>query len=128
MSEANRTQVGGNHYRSSYQHWDLVIRHNVPWPQACAVKYLTRWKAKGGQADLLKAEHYVQKAIEEATTVLSMSWLRPSINTLGLYQEVNRIDEESMLPIRQLLSATQVPTLQAALASIRDLIDAAAAD
>lgn len=128
MNKANTTQVGGDHYRSGYQHWDLVIQHGVPWPQACAVKYLTRWRKKNGRQDLEKAEHYVLKAIEEANRTLTAYWARPTMNNLAMYQNANGIDEESMLPIRQLLTATQVPTLQTALANIRVLIDAAAAD
>ena len=59
------TQVGGNHYK------DLVIQpveyiHNngIGYMEGCAIKYLTRWKKKGGIEDLKKARHYINLLIE----------------------------------------------------------------
>jgi hypothetical protein len=57
----NDRQVGGAHYRSELQHWDLIERHGVGYLEGCATKYVTRWRAKGGILDLEKADHYVEK-------------------------------------------------------------------
>lgn len=62
---ANETQVGGSHYQSSTQHWDVVIKLYGPgYLIGNATKYVTRWRKKNGVQDLKKALHYVDKLIE----------------------------------------------------------------
>jgi hypothetical protein len=63
-SAANETQVGGSHYRAEYQHWDFVADLELDYFQACASKYVTRWRKKNGLEDLHKAPHYMQKRQE----------------------------------------------------------------
>lgn len=65
MTQANDKQVGGTHYRSSIQHWDYVLANDLDYFQAQITKYVTRWKKKGGIADLEKAGHFLEKYIEE---------------------------------------------------------------
>lgn len=59
----NVAQVDGTHYSKggTYQHWDWVSEINLPYLEACATKYLTRWKEKNGIIDLKKAVSYMQK-------------------------------------------------------------------
>lgn len=64
---ANDKQVGGSHYRSSYQHWDLVTACGNRYLEGQATKYLSRYKKKNGLEDLQKAVHYTEKLLEEAT-------------------------------------------------------------
>ena len=65
MGSANEIQHGGTHYQKmSIQHWDYVVANEIPYLEACAIKYLSRWRDKGGMQDLLKAKHYVEKLIE----------------------------------------------------------------
>ena len=59
------TQVGGNHYK------DLAIQpleyFHMTGIGVCAsgvVKYITRWRNKGGLQDLLKAKHMIDLLIE----------------------------------------------------------------
>lgn len=59
--KSNNTQVGGDHYKSAYQHWDLVLTTQMGYLEGCATKYIARWRKKGGIEDLRKAQHYVQK-------------------------------------------------------------------
>lgn len=49
------------HYSASYIHWDLVARTGMGYFEGNATKYLSRWRKKGGRADLEKALHYVEK-------------------------------------------------------------------
>ena len=64
---ANDIQIGGEHYKSkAIQPWDFISSNNIPFLEGSAIKYLTRWRDKGGIEDLKKAQHYVQKAIEVA--------------------------------------------------------------
>lgn len=63
---ANSRQVAGNHYRSKIQHWDFVVANDLDYFQGQITKYVVRWKKKNGLADLLKAQHFLQKYIEVA--------------------------------------------------------------
>ena len=63
--KANDKQYGGDHYRQlKIQVWDYVEANKVPYLEACAIKYLTRWRDKGGLEDLRKAIHFIEKRIE----------------------------------------------------------------
>jgi hypothetical protein len=61
---ANDEQVGGSHYRSPIQHWDYVLANNIPYMEAQVIRYVTRWRRKGGLEDLRKAQHFLRKLIE----------------------------------------------------------------
>ena len=62
MKLANEIQVGGDHYKAEYQHWDLMIDLETPCPVVYATKYVYRWRKKNGVQDLEKAIHCLQKA------------------------------------------------------------------
>jgi len=65
MSQSNEIQHGGDHYkRQAIQPWDFIIANNIGFLEGNAIKYLTRWRAKGGLQDLEKARHYIDKLIE----------------------------------------------------------------
>lgn len=66
MTDANTYQVGGAHYKTKYEHWDMVVRTGMGYLEGQCTKYLTRWQKKNGLEDLRKAEHYAQKLIEVA--------------------------------------------------------------
>lgn len=61
---ANDHQVGGRHYKTAYEHWDLVLDTGMGYLDGCATKYIARHRKKNGQEDLQKALHYVNKLIE----------------------------------------------------------------
>lgn len=63
---ANTRQVGGSHYGlGALQHWDIVALFNLDYFQGNISKYVFRWREKGGVQDLEKAQHYLEKYIEE---------------------------------------------------------------
>ena len=64
MSKANERQPGGDHYKSEYEHWDFIEEHGIGYLEAATTKYISRWRKKGGQLDLEKALHYIDKLIE----------------------------------------------------------------
>ncbi len=65
MSEANRKQIGGTHYKDDpIEHWDLVVLLGLDYFQAQILRYTLRWKKKNGLEDLQKGQHYYQKYIE----------------------------------------------------------------
>lgn len=65
---ANDTQVGGSHYKQQQmQPWDYIAANNLGFFEGNVVKYVTRWRGKGGVEDLRKARHYLDKLIELET-------------------------------------------------------------
>lgn len=57
-------QIGGTHYsRLTVQPWDIKIGFAI-YLMGYILKYLARYKRKGGVEDLKKAAHYLEKLIE----------------------------------------------------------------
>ena len=62
------TQVGGDHYKtSSIQPVEYIHANNIPFIEGCVIKYVSRWRSKGGVADLEKAKHFIDLLIELET-------------------------------------------------------------
>lgn len=61
---ASDTQVGGTHYRLAVQPWDYIAANGLGYFEGNVVKYVSRWKSKGGVEDLRKARHYLDRLIE----------------------------------------------------------------
>jgi hypothetical protein len=65
MSEANKVQVGGDHYKDRpHQIWDLVSSMGWCFFHGNIFKYIDRYRRKNGVEDLKKARHYLDKLIE----------------------------------------------------------------
>jgi len=65
MHEANNTQVAGSHYKKHpIQPWDYIAQNKLGYFEGNIVKYVSRWRDKGGVEDLRKARHYLEKLIE----------------------------------------------------------------
>ena len=65
-TRANSRQVGGDHYKSTYQHWDWISAIKLPYLSATATKYITRYKKKQQPVqDVEKSQHYLEKFVEE---------------------------------------------------------------
>ncbi len=62
--KASERQVGGDHYKSEYQHWDWAIDIRLGYLESAASKYIGRWRDKNGVQDTEKAVHYLEKALE----------------------------------------------------------------
>jgi hypothetical protein len=64
-NDPNSRQVGGDHYKGkTVQPWDFIAANDLGFFEGNVVKYVTRWKDKGGVQDLHKARHYLDKLIE----------------------------------------------------------------
>jgi hypothetical protein len=62
---ANAKQVSGKHYKDKeIQPWDYIYANNLGYFEGNCIKYVSRWRDKGGTADLKKAIHYLEKLIE----------------------------------------------------------------
>lgn len=63
--KANEVQVGGAHYKTLVpQPWDVINAWGLGFLDGNVVKYVARFKNKGGVEDLRKAKHYLDKLIE----------------------------------------------------------------
>lgn len=59
------TQEGGDHYKGKgIQPVQYILANDMPFVEGCVVKYVSRWKDKGGVQDLLKARHFLDMLIE----------------------------------------------------------------
>jgi len=66
---SNAVQIGGAHYKDkAIQPWDFIIQNKLPYLEGNIVKYISRWREKGGIDDLRKAQHYLSKLIETEET------------------------------------------------------------
>lgn len=58
-------QVGGDHYtRMKIQPITYVLENDIPFPEGNIIKYVSRWRNKGGVEDLKKAKHMLQVLID----------------------------------------------------------------
>jgi hypothetical protein len=64
-----KVQIGGDHYKSKgIQPVDYIIANDLNFFEGNVVKYITRWKSKGGVEDLKKARHYLDMYINNLET------------------------------------------------------------
>lgn len=62
----NEKQVGGAHYQgTSIQPWDFIIANQLGFLEGSVIKYVARYRRKGGLEDLRKAQHCLEKLIAE---------------------------------------------------------------
>jgi hypothetical protein len=58
-------QVAGDHYKSlKIQPVEYIHANQIPFIEGCVIKYVSRWKNKGGINDLQKAKHFIELLIE----------------------------------------------------------------
>ena len=68
QQNARSVQVGGDHYtKLAIQPFDYITANGIGFAEGSAIKYLTRWRAKGGVQDLRKARHFIDMLIERET-------------------------------------------------------------
>lgn len=65
MDKAMTTQVGGDHYtKLKIQPMEYSMANSLGAAEHTVIKYVTRWKDKGGIEDLKKARHTLDLLIE----------------------------------------------------------------
>lgn len=90
MSKALDTQVGGNHYKNlAIQPVEYIFKNNLGYFEGCVIKYVTRWKDKGGVQDLEKAKHFLELLIE-----LQNQEIKPSVESMR--SEQIRLDDRDL--------------------------------
>jgi hypothetical protein len=67
-TSALNEQIAGSHYKDlAIQPVEFIHRNGIGYMEGNAIKYLTRWRSKGGIEDLRKAKHYIDLLIEMET-------------------------------------------------------------
>ena len=62
-----KKQVGGNHYKNyKIQPVEFIIKNNIGFVEGNIIKYILRFKEKGGAEDLEKAKHYIELLIDSS--------------------------------------------------------------
>jgi hypothetical protein len=66
-------QVSGDHYKDKgIQPIIYIHANNLGFCEGNVVKYVTRWREKGGEADLRKAIHYIELLIQLETKQVTL--------------------------------------------------------
>lgn len=106
MNNPNERQVGGAHYRSEFQHWDLMAEnYGAGYFEAAITKYITRWRKKNGVVDIEKAIHYYEKLLDlyQSGKVQMYQTPRRSKN-LAVYVSANKLDETERIILFAIMS------------------------
>jgi hypothetical protein len=62
---ALKEQVAGQHYKDmAIQPVEYIHKNGLGFIEGCVVKYVSRWREKGGLEDLRKARHFIDMLIE----------------------------------------------------------------
>jgi hypothetical protein len=68
--KASERQEGGSHYKSmAIQPGEFIRKNGLGWYEGNALKYICRYKQKGGIQDIKKAIHYLELILEETEDV-----------------------------------------------------------
>jgi hypothetical protein len=58
-------QEGGSHYKElRIQPVEYIHANGIPFIEGNVIKYVSRWRKKGGVQDLKKAMHFIQLLID----------------------------------------------------------------
>jgi hypothetical protein len=122
MSKANDIQVGGSHYKSTDQHWDLAAECELGYFEGQVTKYVTRHRSKNGHQDALKAQHLLTKLHELSLTGKPPQSTGVDTARIGSFAVANRLNplERDILYVVINWSTPQV--LSFALRQVDDLI------
>lgn len=112
---ANDSQHGGIHYKKfAIEVWDFIARNNIPYLEGNAIKYIARWRDKGGVQDIDKAIHYLQKlkelALEQELAALGGTPATPD----STHPKYARLPEthgarQSVMPAGHVLNNEHIP-------------------
>lgn len=78
------SQIGGGHYKTkAIQPVEYVHANGLGFIEGSVIKYVTRWRDKGGFSDLEKAKHFIELLIqlEQRRNALSLTTDGPSLSS-----------------------------------------------
>lgn len=108
---ANDRQVGGDHYRVPYQHWDLISDLGSGYFEGQITKYVSRHYKKNKLQDLEKAEHFCAKLTELSHADYPPIGHVPTQEQMDKFSEFNGLGEAEYEIVRRALSWTRTADL-----------------
>jgi len=123
--KANDHQIGGQHYKTAYEHWDLVIATGMGYFPAQATRYTVRWRKKDGLKDLQKALHYIDKLREAWHDCATAGAVAPRPRP-NAFAEVMKFSVINGLSEREQIAVAELATWQhdGDLVNARDMVTA----
>lgn len=118
-------QIGGDHYiKMKIQPVQFIHANNIPFIEGTIIKYVSRWKSKGGLQDLEKARHMVDMLIaygpdEHAVYMPSFDDLTRAVDAYVTANETPRMEALIIEYVVTWRQACGMPTLNLA----RSLLD-----
>ena len=107
--KALETQVGGNHYKSlAIQPVEYNQLNSLGYCEGSVVKYVTRWREKGGIQDLEKAKHFIDLLIDiEQKAALSEKQIEIEYNPedVAFKHTINHDEEEAWREVEKRMDA-----------------------
>lgn len=132
--DVNEKQIGGNHYKTALQHWDLLpaLGFGPEYYVGQATKYIARWRKKHGVADLRKGQHFVEKLavlVEKNGThflrygeydrrVVEQAVIRHLDGVLGAFFDANESSPDERAVITTIIFASTIDDLAVIISSI----------
>lgn len=128
MPKPNEHQEGGDHYQSSYQHWDFVLNTlGGRYLEGCVTKYVTRWLKKNGLEDLKKSAHYLDKMIDPDTHYKPQTYdqdiFKIRMSDATKFCDLNNCGPKETAIVEVMATWTGAPDLLFASSLLRILID-----
>lgn len=91
MTKASDHQEGGTHYKDmgDFQPWDVLQHWLTPeeyrgYQKGVAIAYLARERSKGGDQDIKKAAHHLQRLIEAFEPPATVADLANDLRSIGI--------------------------------------------
>jgi hypothetical protein len=67
-------QEGGNHYKDmAIQVVEYCHKNGIGYMEGNVIKYVSRWRKKGGMEDLRKARHYIELLMQMENEAIQTS-------------------------------------------------------
>jgi len=123
---ANDRQVGGTHYQTSFQHWDLASRFRLGYFEGQISKYFTRHRSKKGLEDAEKGLHLLEKMAEEYKFKRWMPYHvyeGSSIAVVNEYAVANKLTEDERNMVGLCVTWTNVDHVVVMLMCARRIIE-----
>lgn len=131
---ANERQVGGQHYKTKYQHWDFAAELELCYFEGQITKYVYRHDKKKGREDLEKALHFAQKLCEVRSAGPAMAAdrgkfaIESALEKLFAHSELDNMEQRAIRAAVSWLGMQELRSLVKLLAELLELRYPAAAD
>lgn len=87
-------QIGGTHYKNfKIQPIELIMHYNLGYCEGNIIKYICRYKNKGGAEDLNKALHYIDFLLEFKKHEENYEFTWPGLSYIEDFILVNELSD-----------------------------------